>query len=187
MVAMKMFIYLLDITNYLLLGYHEQYLNKSDYCYYQPIKVDVFKKRRENDALTERMIKQIRGKHVQKELQNQYHLSSDESFGYINTSTGEHLSEEDAILLGADFVLLPKSDISEIREAYIEQINDREIKSKLAKNDKHTFANLFEFCGNNRVRFQEWIDFRNAWVKEIARDWCGQNNIRYTDKPKTKN
>lgn len=84
-----------------------------------------------------------------------------------------------------DYLSLPsKYDIHEyeIMESFCHSIKDKEISEILCRTIKEKGA--FGRFKNDIRRYElsdEWYEYKDNALKEIARDWCKENNIRFTD------
>ena len=111
-----------------------------------------------------------------------YNLEKDEIF-LSNIGECEDLSEDEIDELFEESIILPTQyEINEYQmmEDYIETIDNTEIKNNLQRliHGKGAFRRFKDYCVEMGI-IQDWYDFRDKKYKEIAIDWCKQNELEY--------
>ncbi len=101
---------------------------------------------------------------------------------YINEFT-EDLTEEEKEKIYDEYLELPsKYDIDEynMMEDFIETIDDDRLYNQLyiAINGSGAFRRFKDTCINFDV-IDDWYKFRDEKYKELAIEWCNDNNIEY--------
>ena len=111
-----------------------------------------------------------------------YNPEKDETF---LSNIGEYgdLSEEEIDKLFEESIILPTQyEINEYQmmEDFIETVESSEIKNNLQRliQGKGTFRRFKDYCAERNI-IQDWYDFRDKKYKEIAIDWCKQNELEY--------
>lgn len=94
----------------------------------------------------------------------------EDKYGY-----GNH----DEIMLSGNFVPMFTASQDEIEKEYFKKHNTFEMKIKikkfLQKNKDYTYEEAFW----EMVDYEDRLKYRNAWIFEIAKQWCTENNIPY--------
>lgn len=111
-----------------------------------------------------------------------YNPERDEIF-LSNIGEYEELTEDEIDELFEKSIILPTQyEINEyqIMLDFIETIDNLEIKSNLHRliQGKGAFRRFKDYCLEMDI-IQKWYDFRNKRYKEIAIDWCKQNELEY--------
>ena len=101
------------------------------------------------------------------------------------SNIGEYgdLSEDEIDELFEESIILPTQyEINEyqIMVDFIETINNLEIKNNLQRliQGKGAFRRFKDYCLEMNI-IQDWYNYRNEKYKEIAIDWCKQNELEY--------
>jgi len=111
-----------------------------------------------------------------------YNPERDEIF-LSNIGEYEELTEDEIDELFEKSIILPtQHEINEyqIIVDFIETIDNLEIKSNLQRliQGKGAFRRFKDYCFEMDI-IQKWYDFRDKRYKEIAIDWCKQNELEY--------
>lgn len=111
-----------------------------------------------------------------------YNPEKDEIF-LSNIGEDGDLSEDEIDELFEESIILPTQyEINEyeMMEDYIETIDNSEIKNNLQRliHGKGAFRRFKDYCIEMGI-IQNWYDFRDKKYKEIAIDWCKQNELEY--------
>lgn len=111
-----------------------------------------------------------------------YNPKKDEIF-LSNIGEYEELSEDVIDELFEESIILPTQyEINEyqIMVDFIDTINNLEIKNKLQSliQGKGAFRRFKDYCIETNI-IQDWYDFREEKYKEIAVNWCKQNELKY--------
>ena len=111
-----------------------------------------------------------------------YNPEKDEIF---LSNIGEYgdLTEDEIDELFEESIILPTQyEINEYQmmEDFIETIDNTEIKNNLQRliQGKGAFRRFKDYCFEMDI-IQDWYDFRDKKYKEIAIDWCKQNELEY--------
>ena len=112
-----------------------------------------------------------------------YNPEKDETF---LSNIGEYgdLSEEEIDKLFEESIILPTQyEINEYQVMidFIETVESPEIKNNLQRQiqGKGAFRRFKDYCAEMDI-IQDWYDFRDKKYKEIAIDWCKQNELEYS-------
>ena len=118
---------------------------------------------------------------------------------YLNPKTYEivyidefsNISEEEKEEVYDEYLCLPtKYDIDEYNmiEEFIETIEDEIIYNQLyiSINGKGAFRRFKDTCINFDI-IDDWYKFRDEKYKELAIEWCKENNIEYVQSDKVNN
>ena len=95
------------------------------------------------------------------------------------------IKQAEEILFSEDFIALPsKFDIHEykIMEKFCLSLDDEELKNTMYHSIKGKGA--FGRFKNNIFRYgieEKWYEYRREAFREIAIDWCEQNQLSYTN------
>lgn len=111
-----------------------------------------------------------------------YNPEKDEVF---LSNIGEYgdLTEDEIDELFEESIILPTQyEINEyqIMVNFIETIDNLEIKSNLQRliQGKGAFRRFKDYCFESNI-IQDWYDYKEEKYKEIAIDWCRQNELEY--------
>lgn len=111
-----------------------------------------------------------------------YNPEKDEVF---LSNIGEYgdLTEDEIDELFEESIILPTQyEINEyqIMVNFIETIYNLEIKSNLQRliQGKGAFRRFKDYCFESNI-IQDWYDYKEEKYKEIAIDWCRQNELEY--------
>ena len=111
-----------------------------------------------------------------------YNPEKDEIF-LSNIGEYEELTEDEIDGLFEKSIILPTQyEINEyqIMVDFIETIDNLEIKSNLQRliQGKGAFRRFKDYCFESNI-IQDWYDYKEEKYKEIAIDWCRQNELEY--------
>ena len=111
-----------------------------------------------------------------------YNQEKDEIF-LSNIGEVENLSEDELDELFENSIMLPTQyEINEyqIMEDFIETIDNLEIKDNLHRliQGKGAFRKFKDYCFESNI-IQSWYNYREEEYKEIAIEWCKQNELEY--------
>ncbi len=111
-----------------------------------------------------------------------YNPEKDEIF-LSNIGEYEELSEDEIEELFEKSIILPTQyEINEYQMMvdFIDTINNLEIKNNLQKliQGKGAFRRFKDYCLEINI-IQYWYDFKEQKYKEIAINWCKQNELKY--------
>ena len=111
-----------------------------------------------------------------------YNPEKDEIF-LSNIGEYEELSEDEIDELFEEAIILPTQyEINEyqIMADFIDTINHLEIKNNLQRliQGKGAFRRFKDYCFETNI-IQDWYDFKEQKYKEIAINWCKQNELEY--------
>ena len=111
-----------------------------------------------------------------------YNPEKDEIF-LSNIGEYEELSEDEIDELFEKSIILPtKYKINEYQMMvdFIETIDNLEIKSNLQRliQGKGAFRRFKNYCFNVNI-IQDWYKFKEERYKQIAIEWCEQNDLKY--------
>lgn len=100
-----------------------------------------------------------------------------------NIGEYEELSEDEIDELFEESIILPTQyEINEyqIMVDFIDTINNLEIKNKLQSliQGKGAFRRFKDYCFEANM-IQDWYDYKEQKYKEIAIEWCEQNELKY--------
>ena len=111
-----------------------------------------------------------------------YNPNKDEIF---LSNIGEYgdLSEDEIDELFEESIILPTQyEINEYQMMvyFIETIDNLEIKNNLKRliQGKGAFRRFKDYCFEMNI-IQDWYNYKNEKYKEIAIDWCKQNELEY--------
>lgn len=113
-----------------------------------------------------------------------YNPEKDEIF-LSNIGEYEELTEDEIEELFEKSIILPTQyEINEyqIMVDFIDTINNLEIKNNLQRliQGKGAFRRFKDYCLEINI-IQDWYDFKEEKYKEIAINWCEQNELKYKD------
>lgn len=111
-----------------------------------------------------------------------YNVEKDEIF-LSNIGEYEALSEDEIDQLFEESLILPTQyEINEYQMMvdFIDRINNVETKNKLQSliQGKGAFRRFKDYCFEADI-IQDWYDFKEQKYKEIAINWCEQNQLKY--------
>ncbi len=111
-----------------------------------------------------------------------YNPEKDEMF-LSNIGEYEELSEDEIDELFEESIILPTQyEINEYQMMvdFIETIENKEIKDNLQRliQGKGAFRRFKDYCLEINI-IQDWYDFKEQKYKEIAINWCKQNELKY--------
>lgn len=111
-----------------------------------------------------------------------YNQEKDEIF-LSNIGEVENLSEDELDELFAESIILPTQyEINEyqIMEEFIETIENEEISNNLQRliQGKGAFRRFKDYCFDVDI-IQDWYKFKEEKYKQIAIEWCEQNDLKY--------
>lgn len=111
-----------------------------------------------------------------------YNPEKDEIF-LSNIGEYEDLTEDEIDELFEASIILPtQHEINEyqIMVDFIETIDNLEIKNNLQRliYGKGAFRRFKDYCVEMNI-IQEWYKYRDEQYKEIAIEWCKQNELKY--------
>ena len=111
-----------------------------------------------------------------------YNPEKDEIF-LSNIGEVENLSEDELDELFAESIILPTQyEINEYRimEDFKETIENNEIKDNLRglMQGKGAFRRFKDYCFDVNI-IQDWYKFKEERYKQIAIEWCKQNELEY--------
>ena len=108
-------------------------------------------------------------------------LSCSEAFfdidNYLLYYRFELPSDADSI----NILQLPKVDETRVIESFIDK--HPHLRRKIERQNK-ALADGFHRIVNDEGLYDEWTQFRWAFLQDVAADWCNQNNIKFTKKSK---
>ncbi len=116
----------------------------------------------------------------------EYYYNPDDSKIFMsNIGEIETLNEDELDELFEKSIMLPtRYDINEysMMEDFIETINDVKLYNQLciAINGPGAFRRFKDTCINFEI-IEDWYKFREKKYKEIAINWCKENNIDYEE------
>ena len=111
-----------------------------------------------------------------------YNPETDEIF-LSNIGEVENLSEDEIDELFEKSIILPTQyEINEyqIMVDFIEKIDNLEVKNNLQRliQGKGAFRRFKDYCLEMNI-IQDWYDFKEQKYREIAINWCEQNELKY--------
>ena len=116
------------------------------------------------------------------EIEYYYNPDTEEIF-MSNIGEFEDLTEDELDELFEKSIMLPtRYDINEyeMMEDFAETINDTRLQNQLyiSLNGSGAFRRFKDTCINFDI-INDWYKFRDERYKEIAIDWCKENNIEF--------
>lgn len=110
-----------------------------------------------------------------------YYNPDTEKIFMSNLGEFEKLTEDELEELFEKSIMLPtRYDINEYKmmKDFVETIDDTRIKNHLNTSlyGKRAFRKFKNICSNFNI-INDWYNFRNERYKEIAMNWCKNNNI----------
>ena len=116
------------------------------------------------------------------EIEYYYNPDTEEIF-MSNIGDFEDLNEDELDELFEKSIMLPtRYDINEyeMMEDFAETINDTRLQNQLyiSLNGSGAFRRFKDTCINFDI-INDWYKFRDERYKEIAIDWCKENNIEF--------
>lgn len=111
-----------------------------------------------------------------------YNPSEDEIF-LSNIGEYEELSEDKIDELFEESIILPTQyEINEyqIMVGFIDTIDNEKIKTELQRliQGKGAFRRFKDYCFESNI-IQDWYKYKEQKYKEIAIQWCKQNELEY--------
>lgn len=111
-----------------------------------------------------------------------YNPEKDEIF-LSNIGEYEELSEDEIEELFEKSIILPTQyEINEYQMMvdFIDTINNLEIKNNLQRliQGKGAFRRFKDYCIETNI-IQDWYHYKEQKYKEIAIEWCEQNELKY--------
>ncbi len=111
-----------------------------------------------------------------------YNPSEDEIF-LSNIGEYEELSEDKIDELFEESIILPTQyEINEYRimVGFIDTIDNEKIKTELQRliQGKGAFRRFKDYCFESNI-IQDWYKYKEQKYKEIAIQWCKQNELEY--------
>ena len=121
---------------------------------------------------------------VDNEIDCYYNPENDEIF-LSNMGEYEDLSEDELDELFEKSIILPTQyEINEyqIMVDFIDTINDLEIRNNLYRliQGKGAFRRFKDYCIEVNI-IQDWYNYREEKYKEIAINWCKENDLKYKE------
>ena len=116
------------------------------------------------------------------EIEYYYNPTNEEIF-MSNIGDYENLNEDELDELFENSIMLPtRYDINEyeMMEDFVETIEDSRLQNQLyiSLNGSGAFRRFKETCINFDI-INDWYKFRDEKYKEIAINWCKENNIKF--------
>lgn len=111
-----------------------------------------------------------------------YNPEKDEIF-LSNIGEYEELTEDEIDELFEKSIILPTQyEINEYKmmEDFIETIDNSEISNNLQRliQGKGAFRRFKDYCFDENI-IQDWYKYRDERYKEIAIEWCKENELKY--------
>ena len=121
---------------------------------------------------------------VNDEIDCYYNPKKDEIF-LSNIGEYENLNEDELDELFEKSIILPTQyEINEyqIMGDFIDTINDFEIRNNLHRliQGKGAFRRFKDYCFEVNI-IQDWYNYREEKYKEIAINWCKENDLKYKE------
>ena len=121
---------------------------------------------------------------VNDEIDCYYNPKKDEIF-LSNIGEYENLNEDELDELFEKSIILPTQyEINEyqIMVDFIDTINDLEIRNNLYRliQGKGAFRRFKDYCIEVNI-IQDWYNYREEKYKEIAINWCKENDLKYKE------
>ena len=121
---------------------------------------------------------------VNDEIDCYYNPENDEIF-LSNIGEYENINEDELDELFEKSIILPTQyEINEyqIMVDFIDTINDLEIRNNLYRliQGKGAFRRFKDYCIEVNI-IQDWYNYREEEYKEIAINWCRENNLEYIE------
>ena len=121
---------------------------------------------------------------VDNEIDCYYNPKKDEIF-LSNIGEYENLNEDELDELFEKSIILPTQyEINEyqIMVDFIDTINDLEIRNNLHRliQGKGAFRRFKDYCFEVNI-IQDWYNYREEKYKEIAINWCKENDLKYKE------
>lgn len=119
---------------------------------------------------------------INDEIEYYYNPDTEEIF-MSNIGDFEDLNEDELDELFEKSIMLPtRYDINEyeMMEDFAETISDTRLQNQLyiSLNGSGAFRRFKDTCINFEI-INDWYKFRDERYKEIAIDWCKENNIEF--------
>ena len=121
---------------------------------------------------------------VDNEIDCYYNPENDEIF-LSNIGEYENLNEDELDELFEKSIILPTQyEINEyqIMVDFIDTINNLEIRNNLHRliQGKGAFRRFKDYCFEVNI-IQDWYNYREEKYKEIAINWCKENDLKYKE------
>ena len=121
---------------------------------------------------------------VDNEIDCYYNPENDEIF-LSNIGEYENLNEDELDELFEKSIILPTQyEINEyqIMVDFIDTINNLEIRNNLYRliQGKGAFRRFKDYCFEVNI-IQDWYNYREEKYKEIAINWCKENDLKYKE------
>ena len=121
---------------------------------------------------------------VNNEIDCYYNPENDEIF-LSNIGEYENINEDELDELFEKSIILPTQyEINEyqIMVDFIDTINNLEIRNNLYRliQGKGAFRRFKDYCFEVNI-IQDWYNYREEKYKEIAINWCKENDLKYKE------
>jgi len=125
----------------------------------------------------------IEGLEMVDEIVNCYYNAEKDEIFLSNIGEYENLTEDEIDKLFEEAIILPTQyEINEYQMMveFIDTINNLETKDNLHRliQGKGAFRRFKDYCFEANI-IQDWYKFKEQKYKEIAIEWCKQNNLKY--------
>lgn len=110
-----------------------------------------------------------------------YMLSCSEAFFDIDNYSLYYRSELPSDAGDINILQLPEVDETSVIESFIDK--HPHMRRKIERQNKD-LTDEFHRIVNDEGLCDEWMQFRWAFLQDVAADWCNQNNIKFTKKSK---
>ena len=125
----------------------------------------------------------VEGLQMVNNIDDCYHNPNKDEIFLSNIGEYENLTVDEIDKLFEESIILPTQyEINEYQMIvnFIDTINNEEIKGNLQRliQGKGAFRRFKDYCFEMDI-IQDWYDFRDKRYKEIAIDWCKQNELEY--------
>ena len=132
-----------------------------------------------------RLSKIIEGLEMVNKCDDCYYNPENDRIFLSNIGEYEDLSEDELDELFEKSILLPtRYEINEyqIMVDFIDTINDLEIRNNLYRliQGKGAFRRFKDYCIEVNI-IQDWYNYREEKYKEIAINWCKENDLKYKE------
>lgn len=127
----------------------------------------------------------IKGLEMVNDIDDCYYNPEKDELFLSNIGEYEELTEDEIDELFEKSIILPTQyEINEyqIMVDFIDTINSFEIKNNLHRliQGKGAFRRFKDYCFEVNI-IQDWYDFKEQRYKEIAIEWCRQNELKYKE------
>jgi len=125
----------------------------------------------------------IEGLEMANDIDDCYSNPKKDEIFLSNIGEYQNLSEDEIDELFEESIILPTQyEINEyqIMVDFIDTINNPEIKNNLQRliQGKGAFRRFKDYCIEMYI-IQDWYDYKEQKYKEIAINWCEQNELKY--------